>query len=330
MSKPWALYDLLLDRVSAGGGVEEVTIGLTWTLCRAEGIGLAMSPGVLTRTLAWPGTLVGRDVAELATWVRSWDPHQAAVGMAAVNAAINHRSALMGDAAVLEPEGPGNLAVFEWFLPRLRGKRVVVVGRYPGLERYAQQMDLTVLERNPGQGDLPDPACEYLLPEAEWVFLTASAIPNKTFPRLAQLARDANLVLSGPTVPWLPELADFGVDFLAGVQVTAPAVLRQTVAEGGGTRIFEQGVQYRIVDLGLSEMERVKNAIGDTVARRERLKDEMQAWYGGPWRGTFPKAQELVRIDRELSDLDRRYKRFWDARNAWRGGRTRQPLPRTA
>jgi uncharacterized protein (DUF4213/DUF364 family) len=53
----------------------------------------------------------------------------------------------------------------------------------------------------------------------------------------------------GPTMPWLPELAEFGIDYLAGVSVTDSDALRQTVAEGGGVRIFETGVQYRVLEL---------------------------------------------------------------------------------
>ncbi|XTZ10972.1 MAG: Rossmann-like domain-containing protein, partial [cyanobacterium endosymbiont of Rhopalodia yunnanensis] len=91
-------------------------------------------------------------------------------------------------------------------------------------------------------------ASEYLLPESDWVFLTGTSIPNKTFPRLVELSRDAKLVLMGPTVPWLAELAEFGIDYLAGVTVVDPNALRQTVAEGGGVRIFETGVQYQLYD----------------------------------------------------------------------------------
>lgn len=92
-------------------------------------------------------------------------------------------------------------------------------------------------------------ACEYLSPAADWVFLTATSIANKTFPRLVELAQHAELVLMGPTVPWLPELADMGIDYLAGIAVIDPTGLRQTIAEGGGTRIFDQGVQCHVLKL---------------------------------------------------------------------------------
>ena len=145
--------------------------------------------------------------------------------------------------------GGGNLAVFEHFAPQLKNRRVVVIGRYPGLEAYAGALDLTVLERQQTEGDLPDPACEYLLPQADWVFLTASSLANKTFPRLAELSRRATTVLMGPGTPWLADFADFGIDYLAGVDVTDSTQLRRTVAEGGGTRLFEGGVRYRLAAL---------------------------------------------------------------------------------
>jgi uncharacterized protein (DUF4213/DUF364 family) len=314
-AKPWEVYDLLLDCAASRATVEEVIIGLTWTLCRGEGVGLAMSPAQATRTLPWPGTLRGRSITELAAWVRDWNPWQAAVGMAAVNAAINPAAQLPAQAIPVVPQGPANLAVFEHFQPRLKGKRVVVVGRYPGLDAILEDVQLTVLERAAGPDDLPDPAAEYVLPEAEWVFLTASTLTNKTFPRLAQLAANSNLVLMGPTTPWLAELADFGVDYLAGVQVVDSRALRDTVAEGGGTRIFETGVQYCVADLGRGEMQWIKSAIADIVARREQLKSEMESWYSNQGNKRFPRQGELLTLDHELSSLDSRFKRLWDARN---------------
>lgn len=250
---PWEVYDRLVAAAAIDDGVEEVLIGLTWTLCCAgSGVGLAMSPGLASRTLPWPGTLAGRAVGELATWLYDWDPFRATVGMAAVNAAINSASPLQRSAAPIITGGPANLAVFEHFAGRLAGKQVVVIGRYPGLDIYAGRFEFSVLERQPGGQDLPDAASEYLLADADWVFMTAMTLINKTFPRLAELSRDANLVLMGPTVPWLHELADYGVDYLAGVQLTDADSLRQTVAEGGGTRIFEQGVRYCLADLSAS------------------------------------------------------------------------------
>ncbi|OZH51947.1 hypothetical protein AFK68_27515 [Hydrocoleum sp. CS-953] len=243
------IYDLLLDYGNTNTSIKEILIGLTWTLCETESIGLCMSPGTVTRTLPWSGTLVNKPVKELASWLRSWNSFEATVGMAAINAEINGRSPLPTQAEPLSPYGPGNLAVFEYFLPMIRGKKVAIIGRYPRLSRYENEMEMTVIERQPGADDLPDTASEYLLPEAEWVFLTATSIANKTFPRLVELAKDSQLVLMGPTMPWLADLKEFGINYLAGVTVSNTEALRQTVAEGGGVRIFETGVQYQVLKL---------------------------------------------------------------------------------
>ena len=57
------------------------------------------------------------------------------------------------------------------------------------------------------------------------------------------------LVLMGSTTPWLSELADMGINYLAGVAITDADALRQTIAEGGGTRIFDVGEQYCVLQL---------------------------------------------------------------------------------
>lgn len=248
MINPREIYDLLLDYANSDRTIEEVVIGITWTFCKTEAIGLCMSPGVATRTIPWSGTLVNKPAQEIATWVRSWDSYQATVGMAVINSIINSwRSTLIAKSSPLSPSN--NLAVFEHFLPQIRNKKVAIIGRYPGLSRYAKEMDMNVIELQPTPFDYPAPASEYILPEAEWVFLTGTSIANKTFPRLVELAKNATLVLMGPTVPWLPDLQDIGIDYLAGVTVRDKEALRQTILEGGGVRIFETGVEYRVVKL---------------------------------------------------------------------------------
>jgi hypothetical protein len=47
----------------------------------------------------------------------------------------------------------------------------------------------------------------------------------------------------------LAEFSQMGIDYLAGIAVTEKEALRQTIAEGGGVRIFETRVQYRCFKL---------------------------------------------------------------------------------
>jgi uncharacterized protein (DUF4213/DUF364 family) len=109
------------------------------------------------------------------------------------------------------------------------------------------QHNYACIERRDLVDSLPDTASEYLLAEADWVFVTASALANKSLPRLLDLSRGARVVLMGPSLPWLGEWADFGVDYLAGVVVHDPQALWQVIAEGGGTRLFEQAAEYRLL-----------------------------------------------------------------------------------
>ncbi len=312
MEKPARIYELLLDYARTQTLVTEINIGLVWTVCKAQQLGLAMSPGIATRTLPWSGTLAGKTLAELAAWITDWEPYKACVGMAAINCSLN-RYELPSGVTLMPAPDRANLAVFDYFLPRLLGKKVVVVGRYPGIEQLSGQINLSIIERQPMLDDYPDPACEFLLPDADWVFLTASSITNKTFPRLAELAQHATTVLMGPTVPWLPQLHEFAIDYLAGVEIIEPIKLCQTVAEGGGVRIFDNAVRYRVVDITpVNSMEWLKGQIAQDYATRQELSRAMETWYGSGRKDRFPDFDQLNHVTTKLSRMDSSYKRLWD------------------
>lgn len=147
------------------------------------------------------------------------------------------------------------------------------------------------------------------------MFLTASAITNKTFPRLAELAKGARTVLMGPTTPWLPELAAWGIDILAGIEVLDPVALRQTVAEGGGVRIFQGPVRYRIAALDAAlRLTWLKDRIAALFAEKEKLDRAMETWYLTR-RERFPDWARLESVRDRLSLLDTAYKALWDAQH---------------
>lgn len=249
------LYALLCAKARDAGAVRRVLLGLNWSVAEIDGAaGLCFSPVEAPRTLPWSGTLAGRSAGELCDWVRSWNPCEAAVGAAVINAAVNAAAPARFAALPLEENGPPHLRVFGHFAPQLRGARVAVIGHYPALREFlwreqGASIDYQCIERRPQPGDLPDTAAEQVLPGADWVFITASSIANKTLPRLLQLSRSATVVLMGPSLPWLTEWAQFGVDYLAGVAVRDRELLFRVAAEGGGTRIFDAAVEYRLLKL---------------------------------------------------------------------------------
>lgn len=118
----------------------------------------------------------------------------------------------------------------------------------------------------------------------------------------------------GPSTPWLSGWSDFGIDYLAGVQVADVTKAEQIAAEGGGTRLFDGGVKYAIADIGANLLEATRLEIQQVVERRNALKSEMSAWYDRGNGDRFPSFGELEELDDRLSRLDTRYKRLWDAR----------------
>nr|WP_242976062.1 DUF364 domain-containing protein [Desulfosporosinus sp. FKB] len=55
-----------------------------------------------------------------------------------------------------------------------KGKKVVVVGHFPYLENLLEPVcDFSIIEWEPLEGDYPMPDSEYLLPEADYAYLTS-------------------------------------------------------------------------------------------------------------------------------------------------------------
>lgn len=251
MGREWALYDRLFDELSADATVRACMIGRGWTLVESEAVGMAMTfaDGAEESRLRPP--LGGRSLRELAGYLTSWNLAEASLGLAAVNAHFNAPArieAWLGHPLRRFQSKP----VFEAMESELAGKRVAVIGHFPGLERLAERCDLAVFERCPQPGDLPDVAEDYLLPHQEYVFVTGTTLTNKTLPHLLELCRQVRVVLVGPSVPLTPLWFEWGVHMLAGAVVVKPRKLWQIVEEGGILEVFDNGavmVQVRADDL---------------------------------------------------------------------------------
>lgn len=314
MQHPKHCYEMLLDHAASSAHCQRLLIGLVWTICQADENtqpGFSMSPSQPTRTLPWSGTLQSRPIKELTEWIFSWNPYEASIGLAAVNSVINNRS--IPNTVYLNPGKNANLGVFDYFLPQLLNQKVVVIGHYPGIENYLPHMQLSVLEKQPIGIDLPDTASEYLLADADWVFITASSLANKSFPRLAELASNATSVLMGPSLPWLPQWHEFGINYLAGVEVLDNQQLWSCIAEGGGVRIFEQSLAYRIAELSPeTSMNWLKDSIQECFLNKSKLTKDMELWYSHSNNQRFPGYSDLENLNKRLSRLDSSFKTLWD------------------
>lgn len=245
---PWAIYDMLIDGIPDDIAVLDYALGTSWTYVTAEcGCGVAMTMrggGASVRTNAWrPASL-----KEMARLSKSWNLQDATLGVAALNAWYSRRElidplgAVYEEAKQLAPSERKREALHE-FRPAMAGKRVTVIGHFPHVLDLADHCaELTVLERNCREGDLPDPACEFVLPSQDMVFITGTTFTNKTLPRLLQLSRNSLCVMTGPSVVADPRLFDLGVDVLAGSVVGDPEKTAFCVKNGNG-RLFGEAIQ---------------------------------------------------------------------------------------
>jgi uncharacterized protein (DUF4213/DUF364 family) len=215
------LTDDLLESVAQRDcPVKRVCVGLHWTVVESEYTGMAHTFKTGNKVeLRSSGALVGQSALELTRRLRSWEPLEASLGLAALN-------------SLIQPTGkPGN--VFDHILGLAAGKTVTVIGRFPANDQIARVAGhVHFLELDPQDGELPAYACEEVVPESDLVVITATALINKTLPRLLELSRDATGVVLGPSTPMNDVLFRHGADILAGVRVTDTDALISSIMQG--------------------------------------------------------------------------------------------------
>ena len=222
MTRVWELYDALIDGIPRDIVVTDSLVGTIWSaVCTEESVGLAMTTPQHTRPQEYCGDMGGMKLVDMAKRVKSWHFIEAGLGMAAINAYYNAQALAQKNGVLVPKSSKREQDAFIASYDEIAGKRVCVVGHFPFLERRIHDIcDFAIIERQPQTGDYPDPACEYLLPAADYVFITGSALTNKTMPRLLELSRHAKTTLVGTSVPLAPILFDFDVDCLAGFMPT--------------------------------------------------------------------------------------------------------------
>jgi len=213
---------------SAPEPATRVAIGINWTLVDSPiGTGLVHTPAKSLQgcvPIAEAGTLKGRSLRELMDLTSDPNPFARAVGFAAVNAYWNRRD-ITGD------------PVNGLDLVEDRGHKTVIIGRFPRLDKRAP--GAAVIERNPGPNDFPEEAAATLIPQAEFLVITASTLSNGSLAGLLNLRRDAYTILVGPGTPLCPALFGHGIDVLAGLRVDAPEKAEQAIMEAGADKAMQ-------------------------------------------------------------------------------------------
>jgi uncharacterized protein (DUF4213/DUF364 family) len=173
------------------------------------------------------GRLMERSVRELAKLARSYHPMEAAIGMATINALLPRQEEQWVD-----------LNAGEVIARHGAGKRVALVGHFPFIPRVQEQVGvLWVLEQRPRGEDLAAEAAYDVIPKADVVAITGTALLNHTFESLMALCRPGTLVLVlGPSTPLSPILFDHGVHILSGSVVEDVDAVLCAVSQGANFR----------------------------------------------------------------------------------------------
>ena len=223
-AKMWEIYDELIEGISDGLTVKEIICGSENTIVINEN-GAGISVNLIcynTRHPIYSGNLAGASLKYVAKLVKSWNLTEASIGLAAINSYYN--SPVVARSAGVEfsdlPYREDRMTdPFITSQNDVKGKKVAVVGHFPYLETFFEPIcDLSIIEWEPiQQGDYPFQACEYILPESDFVFLSARSLVDKSFPRLLKLSAGAErVVLVGPITTMAPSLIKWGVDDLSG------------------------------------------------------------------------------------------------------------------
>lgn len=238
------MYARILNNLS-NQKILEVRIGLNWTAVVVDNngrqqCGLASTLAADHQhtgepTIPNPGNLESFSSLDLAGWIESEIPLRRSVGCAAINALLPQNPSLWLDqnaeSAILEHG---------------RGKRAVLIGHFPFVYHLREELgELTVLDLNPSEDDLPASAAPDYLPAADLVAITGMTFINHTLPELLALCKpDAYVMILGPSTPLTPVLFEFGVDLLAGSAVeNIPAVLGALGQGGNFRQIHQAGVR---------------------------------------------------------------------------------------
>ena len=239
------LPDITVSKICLGWGYVAVQLS-------TDDVGLCHSLVAETRleccqVVQKAGTLSGSSATMLGELAMSWDHGERVIGVATINALSQIVLKQKHERySVLE----GNTLDHVDIRP---GEIVAMVGNIKPLVRTikSKTAKLRVFERGGSLEEdiLPDTASEELIPEADLVFITGSAIANGTIGRLLQLSEKArHVILVGPSASMVPDpLFKRGVDLIGGVIVTNPEIAMQVVAEGGGTPQLKAATRFVVI-----------------------------------------------------------------------------------
>ncbi|NCP15745.1 DUF364 domain-containing protein [bacterium] len=239
------ILDDLLDSLDMDAPVRTVLVGAHWTAVCSRFCGLAS-----TFTGDKPhghapvrdvGRLHEKSARELAEYARSDNLLEASIGVAAINSLLD-----VDESRAVE------INAVEVLIEHGRGRNVALVGHFPFIPKLHPAVgQLWVLEQRPAEGEFPAEVAADLIPQADVVAITGSALINHTLDGLLALCRPQALVMIlGPSTPLSPVLFAHGAAILSGARIVDETAALRTIGQGAS---FQQVAGVRLLTIQKAE-----------------------------------------------------------------------------
>jgi uncharacterized protein (DUF4213/DUF364 family) len=226
------ILDDLISTLNFDATVKDIRQGVFHTGVLTQNCGLAATlPRDALRQeppmVKEPGFLFDKTPLELAQLAYSQSILEAAIGMATINSLVE-----------IDENSCIELNAAELIMEKGKGKRIAVVGHFPFVPRVRENSkELWIIEKNPREGDFGEAEAENLIPQADVVAITGTALTNHTLEHLLELCNSkAFVIVLGDSAPLSPILFYYGVDAVSGTKVIDPILALRCVSEGANFR----------------------------------------------------------------------------------------------
>jgi len=224
----------LLSSLTEDFPVHSMLVGAHWAVVCSRYCGMAATQSSNRphghEQVRDSGRLHQKSARELAELAYSTQPLEAAIGVAAINSMLD-----VDESLAVEVNASEVLA------SRGRGKNVALIGHFPFIQQLRQSAkNLWVIEQHPTEDEYPAESAGDLLPQADVVAITGSALVNHTLDGLLSLCKPASSVMVlGPSTPLSPILFDHGINIISGTRVVDEEAVLRTVGQGATFRQVE-------------------------------------------------------------------------------------------
>ena len=174
-----------------------------------------------------PGFLLDKTPLELAQLAYSQRILEAAIGMATINSLLE-----------IDENSCIELNAAELIVEKGKGKRTAIVGHFPFVPRIREySKEVWVIEKNPRAGDFGEAEADNLIPRADVVAITGTALTNHTLEHLLDLCNPkAYVIVLGDTAPLSSILFDHGFNAISGTKVMNAELALRCVSQGANYR----------------------------------------------------------------------------------------------